>query len=60
MNGPVELIGAVASGLPAPRYAPIGVVFVRATATSHWTASNRYVPGDMRRVPPGRNAPTLG
>ena len=31
---------AVASGRPAPRYAPIGVVFVSATATSNWIAGN--------------------
>ncbi len=51
---------AVASGRPAPRYAPTGVVFVtteRATASARLIA---YGPGAIRMVREGRNAPNRG
>ena len=50
----------MASGRPAPRYAPIGVVFVTATATSKRIDGKAYVPWAILRVPVGRNAPTPG
>ena len=51
---------AVASGRPAPRYAPIGVVLVAATTTSNWMPVNRYVPLDIRRVPAGQERADAG
>ena len=53
-------MAAVASGRPAPRYAPTGVVLV---TTESATASARpiaYGPGAIRMVSMGRNAPNRG
>ena len=51
---------AAASGRPAPRYAPVGVVVVTGTTTSKRIRGNVYVALDMRLVPAGNIAPMVG
>ena len=51
---------AVASGRPAPRYAPTGVVFVTTAFAIASARLNAYGPGAIRIVRAGRNAPNRG
>ncbi len=51
---------AVASGRPAPRYAPVGVVFVATLIEFSSTLGIAYTPCAMVRVKKGRNAPIAG
>jgi hypothetical protein len=51
---------AVASGRPAPRYAPTGVVFVTTDRAYDSTLPKAYVPGVISRVSEGSSAPIRG
>ncbi len=53
-------MAAVASGRPAPRYDPTGVVVVSATRADDVTTGTAYVPAAIARVRRGRNAPIAG
>ena len=53
-------IAAVASGRPAPRYAPIGVVVVTTERANDSTLAKSYVPGAISRVSDGSSAPIRG
>ena len=50
----------VASGRPAPRYAPVGVVLVTTLRTVNSIFGMRYTPCAIVRVKNGRNAPIAG
>src|SRR4051794_11386499 len=53
-------IAAAASGRPAPRYAPVGVVLVTNELLLHSTFGIAYTPGDIIRVRNGSTAPIAG
>ena len=53
-------IAAAASGRPAPRYAPTGVVLVTTEVDHDSARGMRYGPGVIRIVSDGRNAPNFG
>ena len=51
---------AAASGLPAPRYGPVGVVFVTTGVTPKSIFGIAYTPDDIMRVTIGMNIPRIG
>ena len=53
-------IAAAASGRPAPRYAPTGVVLVSTAVAIASARGMLYGPGAIRIVSDGRNAPIFG